>query len=148
MKLGIKRLKPDAIIPKKQSSGAAGLDIHAYVDDLTAIRPHKIKLIKTGIALDIPKGYEVQVRSRSGLALKHAVTVMNSPGTIDSDYTGEVGVILANFGTEPFVVNNGDRIAQLVLSAVPGVDVVEIDEMKETERGSGGFGSTGVVPKD
>jgi dUTP pyrophosphatase len=144
MKLGIKRLKPDAIIPKKQTPEAAGMDVHAYVEGPTVVRPHSIKLIKTGIALDIPKGYEVQVRSRSGLALKKAVMVLNSPGTIDSDYTGEVGVILANFGSEPFVVEKGDRIAQLVVSAVPDVEVVEVDVLEETERGSNGFGSTGV----
>lgn len=128
-------------LPSYASDGAAGLDITA-AEDLT-LDPGRRHAIATGFAIEIPHGYEVQVRPRSGLAIKHGVTCLNTPGTIDSDYRGEVKVILANLGEEPFAIRRGERIAQLVPAPVLRADFVEAEELGETARGSGGFGSTG-----
>ena len=128
---------------ERMTERASGFDIVAACSDRISIEPQKAVLVPAGFKLSIPSGYEAQVRPRSGLALKRRVGLLNSPGTIDSDYRGEVGVILFNFGDEPFVVERGDRIAQLVFARVPHVNLVEADELDETERGSGGFGSTG-----
>lgn len=128
-------------LPVYASDGAAGMDVVAAEDAVLA--PGARAAIATGFAIAIPPGYEVQVRPRSGLALKHGVTCLNSPGTIDSDYRGEMKIILANLGAEPFVIARGDRIAQLVPAAVQRAELHEVDELGETARGAGGFGSTG-----
>ena len=134
--------------PSFASSEAAGFDLRAFVDEKIVLEPFKRVLVKTGLYFEIPKGFEIQVRPRSGLALKHGITVLNSPGTIDSDYRGEIGVILVNFGEEPFEINNGDRIAQAVIAQALGntfFTLTEVDEINNnTERADGGFGSTGV----
>jgi dUTP pyrophosphatase len=132
-------------LPSYQSAHAAGLDVVAGVPEgePVEIKPGARALIPTGFALEIPVGYEAQVRPRSGLAIKHGVTLLNSPGTIDADYRGELMVIMINHGTEPFVVRRGDRIAQLVVSLVSHVETVLVEELAVTARGEGGFGSTG-----
>jgi dUTP pyrophosphatase len=129
-------------MPAYATSGAAGMDICA-AEDLT-LRAGKRHAVATGFAFAIPDGYEVQVRPRSGLALKHGITCLNTPGTIDSDYRGEVKVILANLGDEDFVINIGDRIAQIVVAPVTQGIMIEVDALDDTERGTGGFGSTGI----
>jgi dUTP pyrophosphatase len=129
-------------MPAYATSGAAGMDICA-AESLT-LDAGKRHAVATGFAFAIPDGYEVQVRPRSGLALKHGITCLNTPGTIDSDYRGEVKVILANLGDEDFVINTGDRIAQIVVAPVTQGILVEVDALDDTERGAGGFGSTGV----
>jgi len=130
-------------LPRSMSSGAAGLDLPAAVPATVTVAPGAVELIPTGFAIAVPDGYEAQVRSRSGMALKHGVFVLNSPGTIDSDYRGEVGVILANFGREPFTIARGDRVAQLVVARVSIVSWVEGEALASTGRDSGGFGHTG-----
>lgn len=141
MQLSIKRLRPDAALPVYMSGGAAGLDLAAV--DAVILPPGGRALVATGLAIAVPTGYEAQIRPRSGLAAKHGVTCLNSPGTIDSDYRGEVKVLLINHGQEPFAITPGLRIAQLVVAPVVWVEVAEQDELPATERGSGGFGSTG-----
>ena len=140
----VKRLDDGAGLPMPAyaTSGAAGMDICA-AESLT-LRAGKRHAVATGFAFAIPDGYEVQVRPRSGLALKHGITCLNTPGTIDSDYRGEVKVILANLGDEDFVINTGDRIAQIVVAPVTQGVMVEVEALDDTERGTGGFGSTGV----
>jgi dUTP pyrophosphatase len=132
-------------LPSYQSKHAAGLDVVAGVPDEAPVElaPGARALIPTGFALELPHGYEAQVRPRSGLAIKHGVTLLNSPGTIDSDYRGELMVIMINHGSEPFIVRRGDRIAQLVVTPVSHVEIVAVEELASTARGSGGFGSTG-----
>ncbi len=142
MKVLFKRLRPDAELPAYARPGDAGMDLRSVED--TVVPRGGRTLVKTGLAMQLPPGYEAQVRPRSGLALKHGVTVLNTPGTIDSGYRGEVGVILANFGDSDFPVAKGDRIAQLVIAPVTQADVEETDTIDETDRGAGGFGSTGV----
>jgi dUTP pyrophosphatase len=137
-------LKQGATSPLYASLGASGADVTALLEAPLTILPKKSALIPTGISVEIPKGYEIQVRPRSGLALKHQITVLNTPGTIDSDYRGEIGVILMNHGEEPFIVTPGMRIAQLVLAAVVMADFVTAEELVTTSRGSGGFGHTGL----
>lgn len=141
----VKRLAhgQDLPLPAYATDGAAGMDVVA-AEDVT-IAPGARHAVATGLALAIPAGFEVQVRPRSGLALKHGITVPNTPGTIDSDYRGELKVILINHGTEPFDVRRGDRVAQLVLAPVTQANWLEVDELDETARGEGGFGSTGGV---
>ena len=135
----------DLPLPSYQSALAAGLDLLAAVPDdrPVVIAPGARALVPTGIAIALPAGYEAQVRPRSGLALKHGITCLNSPGTIDSDYRGEVGVILINHGQEPFVIRRGERIAQLVIARHEQAALVEVEALDETARGAGGFGSTG-----
>jgi dUTP pyrophosphatase len=140
--LRIKRLHPDATLPVYAHESDAGMDV-CSVDDLT-ISPGGRALVRTGLVFLLPPRTEAQVRSRSGLALKKGVFVLNSPGTIDSGYRGEVGVILANTGDEPFEVKKGDRIAQVVLAPVTQATIAEVDVVDATDRGAGGFGSTGV----
>ena len=134
----------DIPLPAYQSDGASGLDVRAAVREPIRIEPGERQLIPTGLRMAIPAGYEIQVRPRSGLALKHGVIVVNSPGTVDADYRGEVGVILGNLSRDAFVVGRGDRIAQLVVQRVERVAVREVRELPETARGAGGFGSSGI----
>lgn len=133
-----------AIIPEYKTSGAAGADICAFLSEPVVIKSGEFAMIPTGLSFAIPEGYEIQVRPRSGLAAKNGVTVLNTPGTIDSDYRGEVKVILINHGKDAFTVNNGDRIAQLIVAPVTQGVFEKTDELDSTERGEGGFGSTGV----
>ena len=131
-------------LPEYKTKGAAGVDLKANIEEEIVLKPLERKLIPTGLYVEIPEGYEGQVRPRSGLAIKHGVTVLNAPGTIDSDYRGEICVILINFGNEDFVINPGDRIAQFVLNKYECIDFELIDKLSDTERGKGGFGHTGV----
>lgn len=133
-----------AIIPEYKTSGAAGADVCAFLSESVVIKSGEFAMIPTGLSFAIPEGYEIQVRPRSGLAAKNGVTVLNTPGTIDSDYRGEVKVILINHGKDAFTVNNGDRIAQLIVAPVTQGIFEKTDELDSTERGEGGFGSTGV----
>ena len=139
----IKLLNEYAQIPKYQTKGSAGMDLHSTEN--LVLRPGFHALVKTGLSIQLPKGFEAQVRPRSGLALKHGVTCLNSPGTIDSDYTGEVGVILVNHSQVPFEIKVGDRIAQMVIARYEQATFFQVKELEFTERGSGGFGSTGKV---
>lgn len=133
----------DRALPAYESEGAAGLDIRARLEEPVTIDPGETALVPTGFAIGLPEGYEAQLRPRSGLALKHAVSLPNSPGTVDSDYRGEVQIILINHGREPFIVEDGMRIAQMVIAPVSRVTIEEVPHLSETTRGSGGFGSTG-----
>ena len=142
MTLRFKKVHPDAVLPSYAHPSDAGMDIRS-VEDVT-LAPGKRALVHTGLVMLLPPMYEAQVRPRSGLALKNGVTVLNTPGTIDSGYRGEVGVILINLGETEFQVRKGDKIAQLVIAPVTQPDVVEVSEVDETDRGSSGFGSTGV----
>lgn len=144
MTLKIRKMAPEVGLPAYATDGAAGMDLRAHLPDgPLGISPGEVQLIPTGLVVEIENGYEGQVRPRSGLAVKHKVTVLNSPGTIDSDYRGELKVILINHGNTTFVVEDQERVAQLVVAATPRVSVMEIEESSETGRGSGGFGSTG-----
>lgn len=133
----------DLPLPAQMTAGSAGFDLAAAVREEYVLLPGKRALIPTGIRIALPEGYEAQVRPRSGLALKHGITLVNAPGTIDADYRGEIGVILINFGDEPFPVRRGDRIAQLVIQRLPRVVWEEREELPPTDRGAGGFGHTG-----
>ena len=133
-----------AIIPEYKTSGAAGADVCAFLSEPVVIKSGEFAMIPTGLSFAIPERYEIQVRPRSGLAAKNGVTVLNTPGTIDSDYRGEVKVILINHGKDSFTVNNGDRIAQLIVAPVTQGVFEKTDELDSTQRGAGGFGSTGV----
>ena len=135
--------RSDNDLPQYASSGAAGVDLRAHLDNAFTLQPMERTLVKTGLFLEIPQGYEAQVRPRSGMALKKGITVLNSPGTIDADYRGELGVILINMSQRPFVIENGDRVAQLVFAKVEQSDWELVEELETTSRGSGGFGSTG-----
>jgi len=142
MTVRFKRVNPDASLPAYAHPGDAGMDVRSVED--VEIAPGARVLVHTGLVMALPMGWEAQVRPRSGLALKHGVTVLNTPGTIDAGYRGEVGVILANFGDKPFSVARGDRVAQIVIAPVTTAAIEETDVVDETDRGSGGFGSTGV----
>ena len=142
MKILWKRINPAAQLPSYAHPGDAGMDVRS-IEDVT-LAPGARTLVHTGLVLMLPPDAEAQVRPRSGLALKHGVTVLNTPGTIDAGYRGEVGVILVNLGAEPFVVEKGMKIAQIVVSPVTQADIVEVAEVDTTDRGAGGFGSTGV----
>ena len=133
-----------AIIPEYKTTGAAGADVCAYLDESIVLKVGERKIIPTGLFFEIPEGYEIQVRPRSGLAAKNGVTVLNTPGTIDSDYRGELKIILINLGNEDFTINNKDRIAQIIVSPVTQATFSIADTLSDTERGKGGFGSTGV----
>ncbi|NUP04603.1 MAG: dUTP diphosphatase [Polyangiaceae bacterium] len=143
LSLRVRKLRPTAVLPAPQTGGAAGLDLSAALDEKVTIAPGARALIPIGLAIALPAGHEGQVRPRSGLALKHGVTVLNAPGTIDEDYRGELGVVLINHGQDPFVVENGMRIAQLVIAPYRQAAVVEVEALDETSRGTGGYGSTG-----
>lgn len=133
----------DIPLPEYETDGASGMDIRAAVDDTIIIKSGSFGLIPTNLSVEIPTGYELQVRGRSGLAAKHGIGILNAPGTIDSDYRGEIKIILFNFGTEDFKINRGDRIAQLVLSKVYNVEWEYTEKIKNSKRGMGGFGHTG-----
>lgn len=130
-------------LPEYQTEGAAGMDIRAGISKPLVIPKGSFAAVPTNLQVEIPHGYEIQVRPRSGLAFKHGIGVLNAPGTIDEDYRGEIKVILFNFGTEDFIINRGDRIAQLILGRVHKAEIIESYELSDTERGAGGFGSTG-----
>ncbi|TVR29356.1 MAG: dUTP diphosphatase [Balneolaceae bacterium] len=134
----------DVELPSYASSEAAGMDVRAAVENPFVLKPGERALIPTGFQMALPSGYEAQIRPRSGLAFKHGITMLNSPGTIDSDYRGEVKVLAINHGTEPFTINHGDRVAQMVISPVYRADAEMVDQLPESFRGEGGFGSTGV----
>jgi dUTP pyrophosphatase len=138
-----RRLRSDATLPRYQTADAAGMDLHAALDQPLQLEPGAIVAVPTGLAMAIPRGYEGQVRPRSGLALKHGITVANAPGTIDADFRAGVMVILVNLGRERFTIEHGHRIAQLVIAPVVQVECVEVDKLDDTARGAGGFGSTG-----
>ena len=136
--------KSNNALPAYETKNSAGMDLRAYLPDgSVTLQPMQRALIPTGLYLEIPEGYEGQVRPRSGLAFKHGITVLNTPGTIDADYRGELKQILINLSDEPFVINNGDRIAQIVFARCEQAEMVEVEELSETERGAGGFGHTG-----
>ena len=138
---------PEVALPSYETSGAAGADLRANFEDRQSVTlaPGARALIPTGLRMEIPEGFEVQIRPRSGLALKHGISVPNAPGTVDADYRGLVGVILINLGDEDFVVEHGARIAQMVVAPVTQAELVEVTEINDTARGSGGFGSTGTT---
>lgn len=141
----IKRVsgQEDVLLPQKMSASASGFDLHAAVSEPVILVPGERRLIPTGFALSMPPELEAQIRPRSGLAFKYGITTLNSPGTIDADYRGEVKVLLINLGQEAFTIERNERIAQMVFQLVPQIDFVEVEELTETERGSGGFGHTG-----
>ncbi|MFY9242338.1 MAG: dUTP diphosphatase [Polaribacter sp.] len=130
--------------PNYETEGAAGMDLRANIEASITLKPLERAIVKTGLFIALPVGFEAQVRPRSGLAAKKGITVLNSPGTVDADYRGEIGVILVNLSNEAFVINDGERIAQLIIAKHERVTWMEVDILNETERGSGGFGSTGV----
>lgn len=134
----------DLPLPKYMSSGAAGMDLYAKVKEDVVIKPGEIKLIETGIMIQLPEGFEAQIRPRSGLALKYGITMLNSPGTIDSDYRGEIKLIIINHGTSDFVVKRGLRIAQMVINKVEIPEILEVSQLDDTKRGESGFGHTGI----
>ena len=140
----IKRLSRNVELPKYETSGSSGMDLSANIDTKIKIEPGKTSIIPTGISLSIPKNFEVQIRPRSGLAAKNQVSVLNTPGTIDADYRGELKVILINLGNSTFTVEKGARIAQMVLCPIVKAKFREVESLDQTDRGSGGFGSTGV----
>jgi dUTP diphosphatase len=146
MKLFIKRMRTDRSVPIPQymTEGASGMDLFASLDEEVTLEPGERKLIPTGIALAIPEGFEGQVRPRSGLAIQKGIGIVNGPGTIDSDYRGEIGVLLINFGKESFTVHNGERIAQMVISQIFRTTLEEVDDLPGTQRQGGGFGHTGI----
>ena len=131
-------------LPSYATEQSAGMDLRANIDEPIVLKPMQRQIVKTGLFMALPPGYEAQVRPRSGLALKHGITVLNSPGTIDSDYRGEVVVLLINLGDKDFVINDGERIAQMVIAKHETVSFVLTEELDETERGAGGYGHTGV----
>lgn len=131
-------------MPQYSTASSAGMDLRAYVETPIVLKPMQRALVPTGIYIALPDGYEAQVRPRSGLALKHGVTVLNTPGTIDADYRGEVGVILMNLGQEDFVINDGERIAQMIVAKFEHADLLPVEFLDDTERGTGGFGHSGI----
>ena len=145
MKVRVRRLPHgmDLPLPSYQTGQSAGMDLYAAVDGDLVLEPGQRAVIPAGLSLSVPEGFEAQVRPRSGLAIKHGISLVNAPGTVDSDYRGEVGIILINHGTGPFIIHRGDRIAQMVFTAVMRAEWIEVDSLDETERGTGGFGSTG-----
>ena len=140
----IKRLSKNISLPKYETSGSSGMDLSANIEKEIEIKPGKSSIIPTGLAVSIPKNFEIQIRPRSGLAAKNQISVLNTPGTIDADYRGELKVILINLGKEKFKIEKGLRIAQMVLCPVIRASLKEVDILEETERGTGGFGSTGA----
>ena len=146
IKIKIKRLSKDFLdvpLPHYATSGSSGMDIRATVKDDVILKSGKVELIPTNISVEIPAGYEIQVRPRSGLAANHSIGILNSPGTIDSDYRGEVKIIMMNFGKEDFKISKGDRIAQLIVSKVYTAKIEEVEDLNSSHRGEGGFGHTG-----
>lgn len=146
--MGIKvfvKQKDGAVVPEYKTSGSAGADLRAYIKEPVILKPMQRRLIPTGLFVELPEGTELQVRPRSGLALKYGITVLNTPGTVDSDYRGELCVLLINLGSEDFKIENGDRIAQAVIAEAEQAQFIKKDKLSETERGSGGYGSTGIA---
>ena len=143
IKILIRKLDTKIPIPKYETDGSSGMDLSAYLKNDLIIAPNEKKMIPTGLMASVPKGYEIQIRPRSGLAFKNSITVLNTPGTIDSDYRGEIKVVLFNHGKENFKIENNMRIAQMVVCPVTLAEVYEVDNLDKTERGKGGFGSTG-----
>ena len=143
VKIFIKKLKPSVQLPSYKTNGASGMDLMAFIDKPIELKPGKSCLVPTGLSVAFSMEYEIQIRPRSGLAAKNNITVLNTPGTIDSDYRGELKIILFNHGNENFVINNNDRIAQMVLTPINKMELEETNELPETIRGEGGFGSTG-----
>ena len=144
MKMDVVKVRDDAVLPVYQTAGAAGADLHACIDEPIVLQPLERRVIPTGLAMSIPEGYEVQIRARSGMSIKHGITMVNGIGTIDADYRGEVGALVINLGQEAFTIEPGMRIAQMVVAKyeVTGWNVVE--SLDETERGTGGYGSSGA----
>ena len=147
-KILIKRLSNNIPLPKYETEGSSGMDLTANVNKVIEIQPGKSEIIPTGLALSIPKNYEIQIRPRSGLAAKNQISVLNTPGTIDEDYRGEIKIILINLGRKSFVIKSGDRVAQMILSPVIKMELQETNDLPKTLRGEGGFGSTGFVATD
>jgi dUTP pyrophosphatase len=144
MKIEITKIKSEAIIPQYQTAGAAGADVYACLDEPVTLQPMERRLIPTGLAVAIPRGYEAQIRARSGLSIKHGITMVNGVGTIDADYRGEFSVLVINLGQEAFTIEHGMRIAQMVVAKHEVAEWQEVENLDETERGEGGYGSTGV----
>jgi dUTP pyrophosphatase len=144
--INIKRLvnNPDLPLPAYETEGSSGMDLRAAIDAPVLLNPGEIRLVPTGIAMSIPKGYEAQIRPRSGLALKHGIGMVNSPGTIDADYRGEISIIMVNWGQKTFTINRGDRIAQMVIGRVFRAELLAVGSLDSTTRGSGGFGHSGI----
>ncbi len=140
----IKMISKSGVIPEYKTEGASGMDIRAYLDGPLVMHPMERMLVPTGLFIELPPGYEAQTRARSGLAVKYGIGLVNGIGTIDSDYRGELKVPLINWGSEDFVINNGDRIAQMVIAKYEKVEIEITDSLEETERGAGGFGHTGI----
>ena len=140
----IKRLSKEVTLPKYETDGSSGLDLAAFIDKDIEIKPGKSEIIPTGLAVAIPRNFEIQIRPRSGLAAKNQISVLNTPGTIDADYRGEIKIILINLSDKSFIVERGLRIAQMILCPVVKAKLREVDTLEDTRRGSGGFGSTGV----
>ena len=143
VKVLVKKLDSKVKLPEYKTSGSSGMDLMAFIKSPIKIAPNSVELIPTGLSIAIPEDLEIQIRPRSGLAAKSSIGVLNAPGTIDSDYRGELKIILFNHGNKDFVVNNNDRVAQMVLTPVIKMELEEVDQLPETIRGSGGFGSTG-----
>ena len=143
VKILIKKTNKEVITPKYKTDGSSGVDLSAFLEKKVVIKPNSSELIPTGLQVAIPEEFEIQIRPRSGLAAKESIGVLNSPGTIDSDYRGELKIILFNHGKEDFIINNGDRIAQMVLVPIIKMEFEEVDTLPDTVRGQGGFGSTG-----
>ena len=143
VKVLIKKLHSSVQLPSYKTSGASGMDLMAFIEKSIILEPGKSSLVPTGLSVAFPKEYEIQIRPRSGLAAKNNISVLNTPGTIDSDYRGELKIILFNHGNENFTINNNDRVAQMVLTPIVKMDLDETNELPETVRGKGGFGSTG-----
>ena len=143
VKIFVKKLDSRVKLPSYKTIGSSGMDLMALTDKPITILPKKSYLVPTGISVAMPKNYEIQIRPRSGLAAKNNISVLNTPGTIDSDYRGEIKIILFNHGSDEFLINNGDRIAQIVLMPIHKIDFEEVDNLPDTVRGEGGFGSTG-----
>jgi len=143
VKILIKKINKEVITPKYKTDGSSGVDLSAFLEKKIVIKPNSSKLIPTGLQVAIPEEFEIQIRPRSGLAVKESIGVLNSPGTIDSDYRGELKIILFNHGSKDFIINNGDRIAQMILVPILKMEFEEVDSLPDTIRGQGGFGSTG-----
>ena len=143
VKVLIKKLDPTVKLPEYKTDGASGMDLRAFIKKPLNIKPKSSYLVPTGLSIAFSKDYEIQIRPRSGLAAKNNISVLNTPGTIDSDYRGEIKVIIYNHGSDDFIINNGDRIAQMILSPIIKMDLEEVNDLPETIRGEGGFGSTG-----
>ena len=146
VEIRVKRLQgvEDIALPAYETKGASAMDLRAAVQETVILHPGDIRLIPTGLAVSVPLGYEAQIRPRSGMALKHGIGMVNSPGTIDSDYRGEIGLIMVNWGQKPFPIKRGDRIAQMLITRVYRANMTEVTELDATSRGDGGFGHSGI----